>query len=395
MKNESIRIDTAQQREESNYWRFRHENFIRGRPDLLKDIKKTSHQAAEKAEVDALKKEVHELRARLSSMSNDVTRLTSLVETLMMQNGNNISSIAASAGASARDNPPTKRRRLSSNGLAASSINNNAESRSRSTTPTPLEQYQPGTIKPLAPRDRQRSISLASLGSLDQAIADGILNDYLVDLDDIMNAENGHQAQELGAAVPDGTLSADQHQQDVALAQELGVAVPMMQNGNNISSIAASAGASARDNPPTKRRRLSSNGLAASSINNNAESRSRSTTPTPLEQYQPGTIKPLAPRDRQRSISLASLGSLDQAIADGILNDYLVDLDDIMNAENGHQAQELGAAVPDGTLSADQHQQDVALAQELGVAVPDEVISQIEPVPINVDGTTPTSVVGV
>ena len=226
VKNESIRIDTAQQREESNYWRFRHENFIRGRPDLLKDIKKTSHQAAEKAEVDTLKKEVHELRARLSSMSNDVTRLTSLVETLMMQNGNNISSIAASAGASARGNPPTKRRRLSSNGLAASSINNNAESRSRSTTPTPLEQYQPGTIKPLAPRDRQRSISLASLGSLDQAIADGILNDYLVDLDDIMNAENGHQAQELGAAVPDGTLSADQHQQDVALAQELGVAVP-------------------------------------------------------------------------------------------------------------------------------------------------------------------------
>lgn len=226
VKNESIRIDTAQQREESNYWRFRHENFIRGRPDLLKDIKKTSHQAAEKAEVDALKKEVHELRARLSSMSNDVTRLTSLVETLMMQNGNNISSIAASAGASARGNPPTKRRRLSSNSLAASSINNNAESRSRSTTPTPLEQYQPGTIKPLAPRDRQRSISLASLGSLDQAIADGILNDYLVDLDDIMNAENGHQAQELGAAVPDETLSADQHQQDVALAQELGVAVP-------------------------------------------------------------------------------------------------------------------------------------------------------------------------
>ena len=217
VKNESIRIDTAQQREESNYWRFRHENFIRGRPDLLKDIKKTSHQAAEKAEVDALKKEVHELRARLSSMSNDVTRLTSLVETLMMQNGT-ISTIAASAGASARGDPPTKRRRLSSNGLAASIINNNAESRSRSTTPTPLEQYQPGTIKPLAPRDRQRSISLASLGSFDQAIADGILNDYLVDLDDIMNAENSHQAQELGAAVPNGTLSVAQHQQDVALA---------------------------------------------------------------------------------------------------------------------------------------------------------------------------------
>ena len=194
--------------EESNYWRFRHENFLRGRPDLLRDIKKTSHQVAEKAEVDALKKEVQELRARLSSMSSDVTRLTSLVETLMMQNGN-IATMAASGF-----NPPTKRRRLSSNSLAA---NINAESRSRSTTPTPLE-YQPGTIKPLAPRDRQRSISLASLGSLDQAIADGIFNDYLVDLDDIMNAENSEQAQELGAAVPDHAMSNAQHQQDVALA---------------------------------------------------------------------------------------------------------------------------------------------------------------------------------
>ena len=211
VKNESIRIDTAAADEESNYWRFRHENFLRGRPDLLKDIKKTSHQVAEKAEVDALKKEVQELRARLSSMSSDVTRLTSLVETLMMQNGN-IATMAASG--SARGNPPTKRRRLSSNSLAA---NINAESRSRSTTPTPLE-YQPGTIKPLAPRDRQRSISLASLGSLDQAIADGILTDYLVDLDDIMNGENSEQAQELGAAVPDHAMSNAQHQQDVALA---------------------------------------------------------------------------------------------------------------------------------------------------------------------------------
>ena len=211
VKNESIRIDTAAADEESNYWRFRHENFLRGRPDLLKDIKKTSHQVAEKAEVDALKKEVQELRARLSSMSSDVTRLTSLVETLMMQNGN-IATMAASG--SARGTPPTKRRRLSSNSLAA---NINAESRSRSTTPTPLE-YQPGTIKPLAPRDRQRSISLSSLGSLDQAICDGILNDYLVDLDDIINAENSEQAQELGVAVPDQAMSNVRHQQDVALA---------------------------------------------------------------------------------------------------------------------------------------------------------------------------------
>jgi hypothetical protein len=224
VKNESIRIDTGREAEEANYWRFRHESFRRGRPGLLKDIKKTSHQVADKAEVEALKRELQELRSRLSSMSSDVTRLTSLVETLMTQNGN-IATMAAVG--SARGNPPTKRRRLSSNGLAT---NINTESRSRSTTPTPLE-YQPGAIKPLAQRDRQRSISLASLGSLDQAIADGILNDYLVDLDDIMNAENSEQAQELGAAVPDEAVSNVQHQQGSDLDSSTPVTPALPPNG--------------------------------------------------------------------------------------------------------------------------------------------------------------------
>mmetsp|Transcript_10399 Transcript_10399/g.20928 ORF Transcript_10399/g.20928 Transcript_10399/m.20928 type:complete len:465 (+) Transcript_10399:303-1697(+) len=204
VKNERVRIDEELEAAECNHWRFRHEKFRRGRPDLLKEIKKTSHAVAEKEDVDSLKKEVKELRSRLSDMSDDVTRLTSLVETLMVNNSGGMS-------LGHRGDPPikNKKRRLSTDGLSVRREDNNIVSDGGRMTPTALE-YQPGAMEPLKPQDRQRDMSmssLASLGSLDQAVTDGLLNDYLVDLDEIMNAENEHQAQQLGAAVPDMAVS--------------------------------------------------------------------------------------------------------------------------------------------------------------------------------------------
>ena len=37
---DSIRIDPKLEAETANYWRFRHEYFQRGRPDLLSEIKR-------------------------------------------------------------------------------------------------------------------------------------------------------------------------------------------------------------------------------------------------------------------------------------------------------------------------------------------------------------------
>lgn len=84
IKSDPLRIRDAVADVESKYWKFRHEKFQRGRPDLLCEIRKSNHtEAAEKQEVDALKTEVKELKAKLANMSNDMEKLASLVGNMM------------------------------------------------------------------------------------------------------------------------------------------------------------------------------------------------------------------------------------------------------------------------------------------------------------------------
>ena len=85
IKYDPIRINRDQESsKESKYWPFHHEKFLRGRPDLLCEIKKSNQiEPAEKQEVDALKSEVNELKNQLSTMTKDMERLASLVGSMM------------------------------------------------------------------------------------------------------------------------------------------------------------------------------------------------------------------------------------------------------------------------------------------------------------------------
>jgi hypothetical protein len=83
IKSDPLRISDAAEDIESKYWKFRHEKFQRRRPDLLVEIRKTNHtEAAEKHEVDALRREVQELKSKLSNMTSDMERLASLVKNI-------------------------------------------------------------------------------------------------------------------------------------------------------------------------------------------------------------------------------------------------------------------------------------------------------------------------
>jgi len=84
IKSDPIKLDPVLEELDAKHWRFKHEKFIRGRPDLLKEIKKANQTSTEKEEVDALKKEVKDLKDQISTMSNDISRLTSLVENMML-----------------------------------------------------------------------------------------------------------------------------------------------------------------------------------------------------------------------------------------------------------------------------------------------------------------------
>jgi len=84
IKTDPIRIRDQESGAESKYWRFRHEKFLRGRPDLLSEIKKSNQiEPAEKQEVDALKTEVRDLKSQLATMGKNMEQLAALVGSMM------------------------------------------------------------------------------------------------------------------------------------------------------------------------------------------------------------------------------------------------------------------------------------------------------------------------
>jgi|AntRauTorckE5430_2_1112549.scaffolds.fasta_scaffold00480_10 hypothetical protein len=88
IKNEPIKLAKGDEGPESKYWRFRHEYFLRGRPDLLSEIKKANHsQGADQEEVNALKKEVSQLKGQLAAMQGNMDKVTSMMQTMYQEKG--------------------------------------------------------------------------------------------------------------------------------------------------------------------------------------------------------------------------------------------------------------------------------------------------------------------
>jgi len=80
VKANNLLIADDQKESQSKWWRFRHDNFRRGRLDLLKELKKPNHNvAADQQEVENLKKEVSHLRAEMGRLSAVVHQMTTML----------------------------------------------------------------------------------------------------------------------------------------------------------------------------------------------------------------------------------------------------------------------------------------------------------------------------
>lgn len=80
IKNDSIHLPNDHD-DSLKWWRFKHENFLRGRPDLLKEIKKANQiNAADQEDVDKLKEEVTHLRAEMGKMSAMVQQMAGVLQ---------------------------------------------------------------------------------------------------------------------------------------------------------------------------------------------------------------------------------------------------------------------------------------------------------------------------
>lgn len=104
---DTIRIDPELEKETANYWRFRHENFQRGKPQLLTEIKRmngqksttttsgtnsnssttsnTTAKTAVKEEDTGVKSEVQVLKKRIEEMTKNIDKLTNMVEKVSLK----------------------------------------------------------------------------------------------------------------------------------------------------------------------------------------------------------------------------------------------------------------------------------------------------------------------
>ena len=78
-------IDKQLEAETANYWRFRHDKFQKGKPELLVEIKRSNGQTSNagsnvKTEDANLKSEVTTLKKRIEAMTKNIDDLTSLVQ---------------------------------------------------------------------------------------------------------------------------------------------------------------------------------------------------------------------------------------------------------------------------------------------------------------------------
>jgi len=92
--HDSIKIDAELDAETANFWRFRHENFVKGRPDLLVEIRRSSGQITgtnnavsdeQHGEVDTLKIEMENMKDEIAKMSNEIEKLSTIMNSLNIQ----------------------------------------------------------------------------------------------------------------------------------------------------------------------------------------------------------------------------------------------------------------------------------------------------------------------
>ena len=103
IRTEAIFFDKTSSRSqlEAKYWRFRHEKFVRGKPELLVEMRRDFSKSSSsngagnavfekqvKEDVSSLKSQVQALEAKLQNMTSDIQSLTSQVQLMHISTSN-------------------------------------------------------------------------------------------------------------------------------------------------------------------------------------------------------------------------------------------------------------------------------------------------------------------
>ena len=90
--SDSLKIDAKVEAETSNYWRFHNPNFKRGRTDLLAEIRRGKNMQEDDItsepstpEVDALRKEMSQLKDKVEKMTSTLDELSTMMEKVQLK----------------------------------------------------------------------------------------------------------------------------------------------------------------------------------------------------------------------------------------------------------------------------------------------------------------------
>jgi hypothetical protein len=103
VKLDRIKIDNMDAEMERKCRRFKHDNFRRGRPELLEEIKKGDHniepEAVDIQDVEGMMREVASLKSQIAALSADAKGLTSFIlQTQHLGTGSAASNTGSSSG---------------------------------------------------------------------------------------------------------------------------------------------------------------------------------------------------------------------------------------------------------------------------------------------------------
>merc|ERR1719464_783866 len=69
IKADQTNLDRSNEQLEAKIWRFRHDKFVKGQPDLLLDIRKSNQMSVDQEEVDHLKNKVEILEDQVCNLT--------------------------------------------------------------------------------------------------------------------------------------------------------------------------------------------------------------------------------------------------------------------------------------------------------------------------------------
>jgi hypothetical protein len=217
IKSEPLKLSDISDPEESRFWRFRHPSFLRGRPDLLVEIRKTNqHHGVDEQEFLTLKQEVKGLREQVASLSSELKRMATMIHAV------------------SEDDQPTgkkthiKKRKASS--ISDTTVPTQFESIRDTPSPIPssvvslVTSDRSCTSHPL-PKVKSRMTSLTSVDTINDNMLDDLLHSD-VNIEDEIALLNELEYQ----CVDSDELSSDSH---VEVVQDAQVATTIPQFDTN------------------------------------------------------------------------------------------------------------------------------------------------------------------